>query len=251
MQHNVFLLLHSAVMCILCVEYMMKNKANESLKRLRLILGFGRQISQNRFAEMVGVSLDTIRSVECGRLELSPTLERKIALATGARLHPGGAVYNPNNNPEYKRQWRPFTDGTIRSAYVNAEHPGRDYTFETFRYHCRRFASTPEAARKELDGILPAIESLFMSAARPTSAAAGAPAEMCRNRLPNLAAALWDWISETSSAFGLKDPTPTGEQSPVKPEQIPAVPRSPRRRKASPRTKPRPSSPSKRRRSSS
>jgi DNA-binding XRE family transcriptional regulator len=56
-----------------------KPKLNHPLRRLRLTLG----MTQPKFATMVSVSSDTIKSVESGRLKMSASLAFLIATATG------------------------------------------------------------------------------------------------------------------------------------------------------------------------
>ena len=60
-----------------------KSEPNKSMQNLRAILGK----TQKEFAALIGVSIETIRSIEMGRLPVSEKTDLLIRAATGASLH--------------------------------------------------------------------------------------------------------------------------------------------------------------------
>jgi transcriptional regulator with XRE-family HTH domain len=75
-----------------------KEKRNgDRLRPLRKVIG----ASQERFAEIIGISHDTIRSIEAGRRALTDEILEKIAVAVGAKWNDQLAAwdfaYAPNN----------------------------------------------------------------------------------------------------------------------------------------------------------
>lgn len=174
------------------IRHMKKPKSNDkfpnkSLKNLREILG----MSQERFAAEIGVSPDSIDSIEIGRMALTPKMARRITVATGAQLGTTKYVW-----PSMRASWHPFTDGTVRSGWRNKEHPSNAYTIETFKYHQTKFQTSPKAAEEQLAEIVEqGLRPLFIAASKPSKGA--------KYRLPALVLELEDWIQEAEAKFKL------------------------------------------------
>lgn len=102
-----------------------RTKRNESIVQLRSVL----EMTQAEFAQLVGVSVISIKKIECGTLALSDNLARRIFLQTGvdaASLKSGdGKIYRAASNHPYDREqfddWRkrifPSNTGAALKSY--------------------------------------------------------------------------------------------------------------------------------------
>jgi transcriptional regulator with XRE-family HTH domain len=158
----------------------MKKTPNRSLRRLREILGK----NQQDFAGMLGVSVDLIKSLECGRAVLTDKMAMRILFSTGARV----GVWRKGSKPAVLE---PFIDGTVLNAWLKAP-----YTLGDFERHQQRRGSDQKSADVALGEVMPELKALFHAAAKP------GPAGL-KNRLPGLAVSLWDWIWENDERFKL------------------------------------------------
>jgi transcriptional regulator with XRE-family HTH domain len=135
---------------------------------LRKIIGK----SQSQFAAMLGVSKDTIISVENGRNQLSRNLVKRIEIATGAEL----------------------SDGKLESPFSQA-----DYTRNDFNRWREKYGQTSEdAALKQLKEMQMWLKVIFLAAAK--SGRTGN-----RDRLPALSLSLVEWLDEARQKFNLQD----------------------------------------------
>jgi transcriptional regulator with XRE-family HTH domain len=148
-----------------------QKKLNLSLVRLREIIGR----TQAEFAAMIGVSVDTIKSLETGRLALSPRLAGAIRLATGADvgdLHRG--------------------DGRLTDC--GAEYQRKH--FDLWRTHY--FPSSERQAKEWLDRIvLPHMRLLFLAASKSGRA-------KLKDRLPGLLLSWQRWEQDAVASFRLE-----------------------------------------------
>ena len=74
---------------------------NNPLRQLRTLLSEKEPFTQNRLAEISGIPIDTIRSLEVGRFQLGQATRQKIIEATGARWD------------DKKRRWLASPDESI------------------------------------------------------------------------------------------------------------------------------------------
>lgn len=146
---------------------MKSNKPNVSVKNLRSILGQ----TQAQFADFIGVSLDLIKSIECGRKPLSPAVAQRIQFSTGART-PGLLA---GNGEILDRAHKPYTRDSYDSwtKILVGE-------------------SSEEVARGQFDQVKGWIELLFLASARHH-----------KNRLPAVWMSLVEWLDHAREDFGL------------------------------------------------
>ena len=100
----------------------MKKSPNKTVKQLRKILGK----SQRDFAAMLGVSVDLIKSVECGRAALADKLIMRIAFSTGAMVAKGVMVKG-------RFVWKPLPDGRVMSHGGSWGEKDGTYGSDSFR----------------------------------------------------------------------------------------------------------------------
>jgi DNA-binding XRE family transcriptional regulator len=158
--------------------------------------------TQSQFAAMVGVSKDTIISVENGRNKLSPKLAKLIKAATGAIILDDHIEFEPvydiphlESMPTLSEEQRTFMrrehDGTGNREHV--------YTREDFeKWRTTYYQCNDELARKHYDNIKKWIEVIFRAAAIPGLAGN-------RNRFPAVYQSFVDWLNETRSTFKLEN----------------------------------------------
>ena len=139
-------------------------KQGRMVAELRKIIGK----SQSQFAAMLGVSKDTIISVENGRNQLSKKLEARIFYATGASF----------------RETEGF-DGL--KGYTREE-------FDKFREYV--FQTDEETARDSFDKVKFWIEIVLRAAGQPGLAGN-------RDRLPAVCFSLAEWLNEARVNFKL------------------------------------------------
>ena len=135
--------------------------------KLRLQL----QMTQHAMADLVGVSVHTIKSVELTRIPLSPQLAQKIAAATGVRLEwllrndldtPPQSSYTANYTADFFRAWR-----SRRSVPLDAELRAYVPVFLLEKYVSLRGAAEAAATKSEHDVELLMYEfEEFVAAAR-------------------------------------------------------------------------------------
>ena len=159
----------------------MKKKPNKTVAKLRNLIGK----TQEQFAVMLGVSKDTIVSVENGRNRLSPGLASRTHIATGADevnlLKNSGKVVTPGSGrqpeAEYTRksfdQWRKLVFGP------NADDP----------------AGRKKTAQFYFDYIKGRIEVLLLAATRPGVKG--------HDRFPAVIQSLEGWINHAYEEFEL------------------------------------------------
>src|ERR1035437_1167265 len=135
--------------------WIMKKKPNKTVAKLRNLIGK----TQEQFAVMLGVSKDTIVSVENGRNRLTPGLASRIHIATGASqssLLQDTGVVTVGDDHGYERD-------------------ASEYTPESFaKWRKNVFGSDPDdqAGRKRaaqffFDHIKGRLEVLLIAATRP------------------------------------------------------------------------------------
>jgi hypothetical protein len=156
-------------------------------------------MNQKQFAAMVGVSLPLVKMVETGQQPLAESFARKIHIATGAVL----SFPDLSGN---RLHWKPFSNGKVRylpqgegmadALIASKKELGWEYTKEHFDWHREFFQSSPKAAELAMKEIVPALQELFLTAAKPGVAG-------LKHRLPAIRASLWDWMAETNKAFRL------------------------------------------------
>ena len=144
---------------------------SQKIGALRKILGQ----TQSEFAATVGVSKDAVASWGCGRNELSATMARRIALATGV------------DDRSLQRAELPLLTLSL---------PQRPFTREDFAAHQKSFwGGTTEAnVRRHAQRCAEALELLFMAAAQREGAA----------RLNGVMASFTQWCNEAREQFGLE-----------------------------------------------
>lgn len=145
------------------------SKRNLTLPKLREVLG----VTQSEFAALVGISLDTIKSIESGRQRLSDKLAHRIVLVTGVHalslLDNSGVLLNSQED-RYTRQDYDFWRETINP-------------------------SSESVARQKFKEIKDWIEVVFLAAAKPRN--------KLKNRLPSVYTSLVNWLDETRTTFKL------------------------------------------------
>ena len=149
----------------------MKSTTNPGtlIAELRHIIGK----SQAQFAVMVGVSKDTIISVENGRIKkLSKNLVKRIEIATGANLQ----------------------EGKLESPFKVANYTSEDFK----RWRDKYGQSNKTAALKQFEEMKTWLKIVFLAAAK--SGRAGN-----RGRLPAVCLSFAEWLDETRDHFKLKD----------------------------------------------
>jgi len=162
----------------------MKNKPNKSVANLRNIIGK----TQEQFSVMLGVSKDTIVSIENGRNRLTEQQAWRIYAATGASLtelaRGSGAVKIGGSEPYPRRS--------------------KDYTADFFNKWRKDFLELADdsyearerAALKFFDDMKDWIEILFV--------AAMLPGHKGKDRFPALLHSLDEWIDSTYKGFQLQ-----------------------------------------------
>jgi transcriptional regulator with XRE-family HTH domain len=161
----------------------MKKEPNRSVATLRKIIGK----TQEQFAVMLGVSKDTIVSVENGRNRLSEPLAWRIYAATGAnlgdlsegsgRVGTGGNIFEPGSKEytlDFFNKWRTEFIEETDSSYEARE----------------------RAALKFFDDLKDWIEVLFV--------AAMLPGHKGKDRFPALMHSLDEWIDTAFEEFQLQ-----------------------------------------------
>jgi len=128
--------------------------------------------SQSQFAAMLGVSKDTIISVENCRNQLSRNLAKRIQIATGADLH----------------------EGKLESPFSQADYTRADFD----RWREKYGQSTETAALEQFKEMQTWLKVIFLAAAK--SGRAGN-----RDRLPTLSLSLAEWLNENREKFNLQD----------------------------------------------
>lgn len=138
------------------------------LAELRKITGK----SQSQFATMIGVSKDTIISVENGRNQLSENLANRIFWSTGVQID------------------RDTTLNQFRK---------RKFTPEKFNlWRLKTLPSSEAAALSCFEEMSPFLKALLLAAAKPGRAGN-------RDRFPALRVALSEWLIEMANKFKLHD----------------------------------------------
>lgn len=193
-----YLLLHLTKCCCICngqgvvcgVHYtFMKRtsqRCNKSMTSLRAILG----LTQSEFAKLIGVSLDTIKSIESGRQNLTRNVWLRIRCATGASLGKSQLRF------EMPSLFIPFTDGRI-----DCMHPidGKtEYSKAHYEHHCKIWNGSSENCKKAAKEWAEILEKLFIEAAKP------APGGRVKFRFFAAQSSLAEWYWETIKKFGLK-----------------------------------------------
>jgi transcriptional regulator with XRE-family HTH domain len=161
----------------------MKTKPNKTVAKLREILGK----TQAQFAVMLGVSRDTIVSVENGRNRMSPGLAARIHVATGV------------SKSDLLENTGKLTTGADE-PYTCAK---TEYTRESFRKWCEDvFGTDPsnpvgrkQAAQFFFDHIKGRLEVLLVAATRPGLKG--------RDRFPAVIQSLESWIQYAYEEFEL------------------------------------------------
>ena len=191
----------------------LKNKPHEGLKKLRYVLGK----SQEQFAAMIGVSVDTIRSIETGRARLTEKVDTKIRLATGATFFESGPrVYDlgPGEVAPPRKELEPGKVGTVGRASLvlgpyskqsfeahrknlpDSPEAGCEYLWERHGYVLPPGVQPPNPALECLQEVIPTLEKLFRAAGQPGRAGVV-------RRIYNLQSSLWDWVEEVNRLFKL------------------------------------------------
>ncbi len=140
------------------------------MKRGRLVAELRKIIgkSQSQFAAMLGVSKDTIISVENGRNQLSKKLEARITIATGANFK--------------------------EEAWGNGL---QDYTLETFNEYRQGFHELDEETSKtRIEAVKFWMETIFKAARKP-----GVGGN--RDRFPAVFHSLLEWFRDVHENFKL------------------------------------------------
>jgi hypothetical protein len=116
-----------------------RENENNALRQLRTLLkdpAEGGNISQQKLAEICQIPWDTIKSIEAGRMALSPNVRRKIAEETGAHWDYEKARWTRFDKTEFTfsffsdyRQWR-LKRPIIDKALVDSIHRRIDWLFE-------------------------------------------------------------------------------------------------------------------------
>jgi transcriptional regulator with XRE-family HTH domain len=138
-------------------------KLGRMVAKLRKIIGK----SQSQFAAMLGVSKDTIISVENGRNQLSKKLEARITITTGANFRKDG-----------------WSNGL------------EDYTLERFNDFRKEFHESDEETKANIDDVKFWIETIFRAARK--SGVGGN-----RDRFPAVYYSLLEWFRDTRENFRL------------------------------------------------
>ena len=142
--------------------------AGRLVAELRRIIGK----SQSQFAVMLGVSKDTIISVENARNDLSRNLAKRIAIATGADL----------------------IQSKLESPFSRAPYTRADFD----RWRKKYSQSTEAQALQQFKEMQTWLKVIFLAAAK--SGRAGN-----RDRLPALSLSLAEWLDQAREQFQLKD----------------------------------------------
>jgi DNA-binding transcriptional regulator YiaG len=146
-----------------------KKSPNKSIVALRGILGR----TQEQFAALIGVSLDTVRSWELGRNRLNAKQAQRIRMVTGAEI---ASLMDGN--------------GVVKEGLGSA------YNKEYFEYWTKRFArSDAKQADEWCEGAVQSIRLLYAAAAAPDSRHKG--------RLPALHTSLLEWLDRAYADFKL------------------------------------------------
>ena len=150
----------------------MKEKTYRGLTALRKLLGQ----TQTEFAATVGVSKDAVASWDCGRNDLSATMARRIALATGV------------DDRSLLRGDRPLLTMSL---------PRRPYTREDFAAHQREFrgGNTEANARRHAHRCGDAVQLLLVAAARREGAVV----------LNGVMGSFLQWCNEARGYFELEE----------------------------------------------
>jgi DNA-binding XRE family transcriptional regulator len=149
---------------------------NNSMKALRGIL----RMNQRQFARLLGVSVDTIGSIETGRIALTRKMNRKISEATAATLL---NLWGLNNYGTL------VPDGTV---YKRCPAPQVLYTKEDWQSWSKR--KTAQSVEEDLAWIVPMIRAIFHQAASSPKT---------KNRIPALKISLLEWFEDSCIHFQL------------------------------------------------
>lgn len=129
--------------------------------------------TQSQFAVMLGVSKDTIISVENGRNQLSWNLAKRIYIATGANL--------------------------LKDLFPFTHSPGENYFRKDFeKWLSNYYPGNSQTAKDQFNRMQFWIETLFKAAAKPGVAGN-------RDRLPALHLSLVEWLESARKDFKLKE----------------------------------------------
>src|ERR1039458_943391 len=158
----------------------MKTKPNKTVAKLREILGK----TQAQFAVMLGVSRDTIVSVENGRNRLRPGLAYRIHIATGVNqvnlLENTGVLMTGDQDP-YGRGISEYTRESFEEWRNNVFYEGDDP------------AGRKKTAQYFFDHLKGRIEVLLIAATRPGLKG--------RDRFPAVMQSLEGWIAAVYRGF--------------------------------------------------
>ena len=154
-------------------------------------------MSQSEFAGIIGVSPETIGSIEIGRIRLTEKMMRKIRAATGAEFRSrGGFKFSTNPQPPSKLD-EVKSDPKGGVYFGNQDEPSfPPYAKEHFIEHRKRFGYDKSGPDTILNDITPSLRLLFRAAAKNDG--------KVRHRLPALTRALWDWMEDANANFNLR-----------------------------------------------
>lgn len=82
-----------------------EKKGDDRLRILRQALG----VSQKQVAEMIGISLETVRSIEAGRRKLTNEVLGEVEVAIGAKWNPEAELWEFGFKPNDVKELIPFT----------------------------------------------------------------------------------------------------------------------------------------------
>ena len=161
----------------------MKKKPNKTVAKLRKLIGK----TQEQFAVMLGVSKDTIVSVENGRNRLTPGLASRIHVATGASpssLLANTGVLMVADHYGHERGTSEYTKGSFEKWRKDVFGPNPDDP-----------ASRKRAAQFFFDMMKGRLEVLLMAASRPGLKG--------KDRFPAVLQSLEQWINYVYEDFEL------------------------------------------------
>ncbi|HIG30485.1 MAG TPA: XRE family transcriptional regulator [Verrucomicrobiales bacterium] len=168
-------------------------KLEHPLRIIRKTAGF---TNQKRFGELVGVSGETIKSVETGRLKISQELASRIMMATGAC---------PLELRKYSSTGKPT--GKAQTQF------GEPYSKEFFEHwKAGVFKATEENAVQDARTLYGWLEVLFLASARPGT-----------DKLATLKMGFIQWLEEAKDTFGLNSQV----KAVLKDRPVKALPLSP------------------------
>ena len=156
-------------------------KAQRRAKKAVAAILDAAELTQGQFAEMIGASLDTVKSWTRKKnpSPVSPQFETRILLATGAEIWGDGSVVTG---------WR------VGSKCGLANKP---FTNEAFKFWRTHVAKSDEAvARHYTDLAADSIKRIFTAAIQPVRGQ--------RNKLPAVWQSFSEWLVNTTEDFNLK-----------------------------------------------